>query len=497
MDPTKTKLLRKEYVKALRKLSESAKREILEVLGTTDAINEATIGEIKQIVSKHLAGDKAEEVVAYYTQQFWQRGADFANRQLKRYGITIEIPPHLGILDNETLLQLENLQLDLIKGLSEETKKALAFQLREGIIRGESISELTKRVKEVINDTKWKAERIARTESTRVFNAAAIDRYQKAGLKKWKWYAAADERTCPICGAKHDKIFNIGDPTPPAHPNCRCTTLPYFDKESEEERKEEFGVGIPEIDEKIGKALDDFEKALKEEGSFTKAVNRVVNGRPLSVIESERIGKEIYKSYMKGASKDLRERIQLLLPTKVNRRLIEKAGNVQINYQKSGNPHYNWWKKRITLIRGVGSENEWRDFLHEYGHHLEHYGAEDVVKEFYLARIRKRGYKLRRLNEFKNYEFVGYDVYIFEGFEHISPYMGRFYPSKLAKDSVRNLMRIKENPEVIEDLKGDIMTEFVSVGLEHFATEESMKKLYEADREVFAFLLSVLRGDFI
>jgi len=61
------------------------------------------------------------------------------------------------------------LQLDLIKGLSEEAKKALAFQLREGIIRGESITKLTERVKEVINDAKWKAERIARTESTRVF----------------------------------------------------------------------------------------------------------------------------------------------------------------------------------------------------------------------------------------------------------------------------------------------------------------------------------------
>jgi len=125
MDPTRTKILREEFAKALRKLPDSAKREILEVLKT--GINETAIEEIKQIVSKHLTGERAEQIINHYTALFWQRGADFAARQLKRYGITIEIPPHLGILDNETLVHLENLQLDLIKGLSEETRNSLLF----------------------------------------------------------------------------------------------------------------------------------------------------------------------------------------------------------------------------------------------------------------------------------------------------------------------------------------------------------------------------------
>ena len=274
MDPTRTKILREEFVKALKKLPESARQEIIEALSSGTEINEATIEEMKQILSKHLAGDKVEQILSHFTILFWNRGAEFANRQLKRYGITIEIPPHLSILENETLTHLKNMQLDLIKGLSEETKKALAFQLREGLIKGESIPKLTERVKNVINDTKWKAERIARTESMRVFNTAAEDRYKKAGVRKYRILEAIDERTCRTCMLYHNKIYRFDDPSaprPPFHPNCRGTIVPVIVEDPEVRRsinQESREIAFDKATEIIGKI--DPRKFVSDEENITR-----------------------------------------------------------------------------------------------------------------------------------------------------------------------------------------------------------------------------------
>ena len=235
-DPTRTKVLREEFARILRKLPDNVRKRVEEIL-QTGRIDESTIEQIKQIVDEEMS--KAEKITDRYTWLFWQRGADFASRQLKRFGIELLNPPTLNIIDEETVNQLKNLQLDLIKGLSEETKRALAFQLREGLLRGESIRELTKRVQEITKDAKWKAERIARTEATRVFNAAAEDRYKRAGAKYYRYMAAVDERTCPKCAGNHNKIFKIDDPSaprPPCHPSCRCTIVPVIRFTQQEKR---------------------------------------------------------------------------------------------------------------------------------------------------------------------------------------------------------------------------------------------------------------------
>lgn len=40
------------------------------------------------------------------------------------------------------------------------------------------------------------------------------------------WIAILDGNTCPICAARHNRRFKIGEgPQPPAHPNCRCIRM--------------------------------------------------------------------------------------------------------------------------------------------------------------------------------------------------------------------------------------------------------------------------------
>jgi len=238
-DPTRTKTLREEFARILRKLPDNVKKRVKEILETSYRIDESTIEEIKRVVEEEMGPQAVEKIIDRYTWLFWQRGAEFAARQLKKYGIELIIPVTLSIIDEETVNQLKSLQLDLIKGLSEEVKKKLAFQIREGLLRGETIRELTKRVQEVTDKTKYEAERIARTEATRIFNQAAEDRYKRAGAKYYKYLAAMDARCCPRCARNYGKIFKIDDPSaprPPCHPQCRCCIAPVIRFTQEEKR---------------------------------------------------------------------------------------------------------------------------------------------------------------------------------------------------------------------------------------------------------------------
>ena len=54
--------------------------------------------------------------------------------------------------------------------------------------------------------------------------------YKECGVKKYRYLATLDSRTCPICGNLDGKVFavsemKIGVNCPPMHPECRCTTV--------------------------------------------------------------------------------------------------------------------------------------------------------------------------------------------------------------------------------------------------------------------------------
>lgn len=55
--------------------------------------------------------------------------------------------------------------------------------------------------------------------------SATIHEYKKRGVKKVKWIAVDDEKTCMECALRDDKIYDIDD-IPPRHYNCRCDLIP-------------------------------------------------------------------------------------------------------------------------------------------------------------------------------------------------------------------------------------------------------------------------------
>jgi SPP1 gp7 family putative phage head morphogenesis protein len=55
-----------------------------------------------------------------------------------------------------------------------------------------------------------------------ISDAAVLKAYKDAGVKKVKWNAEHDEKTCDECLKKDGKIYPIDSAPPKEHWNCRC-----------------------------------------------------------------------------------------------------------------------------------------------------------------------------------------------------------------------------------------------------------------------------------
>ena len=69
------------------------------------------------------------------------------------------------------------------------------------------------------------------TEATAVGSVARREIFKQQGIKKYKFYAREDERTCPTCNHLHGTVFpisayEVGVTASPIHMRCRCWEVP-------------------------------------------------------------------------------------------------------------------------------------------------------------------------------------------------------------------------------------------------------------------------------
>ena len=110
--------------------------------------------------------------------------------------------------------------------LSKQLKQTVLTAIHRGISTQKLSKDLSERMKIGYN----KAVTLVRTELNFVFNKAALDSMQSAGLDRYRFVAALDHRTCPRCGGIDGLIFEViesmpGENYPPMHPRCRCTVV--------------------------------------------------------------------------------------------------------------------------------------------------------------------------------------------------------------------------------------------------------------------------------
>jgi len=144
----------------------------------------------------------------------------------------------------------------------EDKNKLVDFlhtNLTQNLIMGENSDKLVGKIAKEFNVKKHVAARLIYTERAAITEKANHDAFKKIGVKKYQIHAELDSETSEICKEMHEKIFSMSDfemgvTAPVFHPNCRTTTIPYFEdaeaeeevKEKEEERKEEEKPKEPE-----------------------------------------------------------------------------------------------------------------------------------------------------------------------------------------------------------------------------------------------------------
>lgn len=120
----------------------------------------------------------------------------------------------------------------------------LAKQVSDTIIAGIKSGASTKRMRddlaERMNVGKHAANRLIRTETTYMANAAEMESYEEADIDHYRFVATLDLRTSPQCRAHDLKVYEVknakpGDNLPPLHPYCRSTTIAVIDVEEDEE----------------------------------------------------------------------------------------------------------------------------------------------------------------------------------------------------------------------------------------------------------------------
>lgn len=118
----------------------------------------------------------------------------------------------------------------------------LQTNLTQAFIRGDSVDKTAKAIAERMNAAKNRARTLVNTESAYISSKATFDSYIESGVvKQYEILATLDLRTSEICRSLDGKVFKlsekqIGVTAPPFHPNCRTTTVAYFEDDIDKER---------------------------------------------------------------------------------------------------------------------------------------------------------------------------------------------------------------------------------------------------------------------
>lgn len=104
----------------------------------------------------------------------------------------------------------------------------------QGVAQGHNPRKIAESMAKNMGTAYYNCERLARTECAHIAGEATLQGYKEHGMEKYKFDATLDDRTSDICQSLDGEVFLIkeaqeGVNYPPMHPNCRSTTIPYFE----------------------------------------------------------------------------------------------------------------------------------------------------------------------------------------------------------------------------------------------------------------------------
>lgn len=175
----------KEYILLYKLIKTLTKSDIKQIQGNTVKILESTVKSTFNFFSYNHDLKDVEEII---NQNF--KGKHFSKR----------------IWNNE-----------------QEAAKKLTQQCQDFLKGKINVNQIAKEIKNTYNTSSYNAKRLVETEVSRC-HIGAFERFCKeTGVKKLKYNAILDRKTCSDCAEYDGNIYEFGkQPSLPRHPNCKC-----------------------------------------------------------------------------------------------------------------------------------------------------------------------------------------------------------------------------------------------------------------------------------
>jgi len=178
-------------------------------------------------ITKRSLLDLVSDQVSYVYQNIETAMGQIWRTQRPQKRVAEEIVLEKPLIENRTLAAGW-------AGVSINEKKRLEAVIRRGISEGKTVDQIALEVRKgnVHNITRMQSKALVVTAITSVTAQTDQEVYKanSKALQGWQYVAVLDSRTTPLCAHRDGTIYPIGDTAhlPPAHFNCRSTTVPVF-----------------------------------------------------------------------------------------------------------------------------------------------------------------------------------------------------------------------------------------------------------------------------
>lgn len=288
--------------------------------------------------------------------------------------------------------------------------------LSTALIQGRNPREFIPKVRKSFDVTRYQAERLLRTELTRVRIQAQAESYEANGIDEYEYVACGLRDVCPLCKELDKQIFKlkdmeIGENAPPRHPNCHCALAPYSDRKVYEQWLN--GLANGEHDLRFEEWKDSTGKMAAElKNDWSKTETRTFSKKEQQEFVNYAKEKGVNLVGVKNFDGDpelLKQQIDSLryamnkYPLKVNKKVSLTVGNLDDeDFASTANLNITL-NKKILRNKDVSEKNIANDgefasprlqdiVIHEYGHVLSaQYGNRgvEIAKKAYYNLYRK------------------------------------------------------------------------------------------------------------
>lgn len=289
-------------------------------------------------------------------------------------------------------------------------------ELIAGMVAGEGLAKVARRLRDVEELSRAKAMQIARSETLRAYRSASLRNYQANEdlISGWEWVSAKQAgRTCLACISLDGTFFPLDKPMP-AHPNCRCVQIPrikgqpprqretaaqWFAKQPDSVKRqsmtddelEAFNAGLVTLQDFVGRTDSEkwgssyhqlsLKRALAGEGKFPENQRpNVEPAKPTKPAELQPAGIPIERGLKlpsKGPVANAgRNALAAIARVHGDGELPEIPVEREPSVKRFGGYHYYLTGKplKITVRPGAAAHPE-MTLAHEIGHFLDHQGA--------------------------------------------------------------------------------------------------------------------------